>query len=536
VFRGPQTTAQGVNSIAGAVYVTTRDPTYEPEADALALAGSRDQRRLAAAASGPIIADELAARLAVESRRRESFVDFDPPEDYGADPNDLEADVVRGKLLWQPKALPGLSTKLTFGRGRSEAPQTELVRRPFSRLQAANDDGAVFRTIATTGIHDLRYALGEGLVLSNRLSATDIDVTRFAVEGQGDATIDGEDYVNETTLGFTGTGGWLSGVLGSYLQRTDNDEAIDLSDFLGTGDFDDRAASVGLFGEATYEVTDRLDVTLGLRYQRDSQDREGALGPFVVDFDESFDAFLPKLAVGYDLTGNVRVGGIASRGFNPGGTTISFATGNQDRFDEETVWNYELFVRSRFLDDRLGLNANAFYADYSDFQRSTFTGFSPTGEPEFEIDNADKARSYGLELDAELLATDRLRLTGSLGLLDTELVKFSASADEDVEGTEFARAPDVTATAGAAYEILDGLTLAGQVRYSDGYFSDDDNVEEFETDSYVVADFRLSYEFRGVEAFAFVDNAFDEFYVLSDFGSATVGQPREFGAGLRLRF
>jgi iron complex outermembrane recepter protein len=444
---------------------------------------------------------------------------------------------VRGKLLWEPSALPGLSTKLTVSRNRSSAPQTEAVREPFSELRAFNDDQSVFRTIATAGIHDLRYAFGDRLVLTNRLIATDLDVTRRAPEGNGEASIDGEDYIDETTLTLTDPDARLSGLLGSYLRRTHNDEDIDLSDFLGLGEFDDTTTSLGLFGEATYGLTDRLDITLGLRYQRDGQDRDGFLGPFVVDYDESFDALLPKLALGYDVTNDLRVGAIASRGFNPGGTTISFSTGDQDRFDEETVWNYELFLRGRFLEDRLALNANLFYSDYSDFQRATLTGIDPAGNLEFEIDNADKARSYGLELDAELLATERLRLHGALGLLDTEITKFSASADEDVEGSEFALAPDVTATAGAAFELLDGLTVAGQVRYSDGYFSDDENIEDFEVDSYVVADARVSYRFRGVEAFAFVDNIFDEFYVLSDFGTgATVGPPREFGVGLRLRF
>ena len=312
---------------------------------------------------------------------------------------------------------------------------------------------------STTAIHDLSYTLSDRLEISNRLSATDLDVTRYALEGDGNASINGSDYVNETVLNLAPAGGRLSGLLGTYLQRTDNNEFVDLSDFLGIGEFDDLTTSVGLFGEATLGITERLDVTLGLRYQHDSQDRDGQLGPFAVDYDETFDAVLPKLALGYDLTEKVRVGGIASCGFNPGGTTISFTTGNQDTFEEETVWNYELFLRSRLLGDRLGLNANLFYADHSDYQRAALVGFDPTGEPEFEIDNADKARSYGLEVTGEFVATDRLRLLGGLGLLETEIMKFSAAADQEVEGTEFARAPNVTATGGAEYEILEGLVL-----------------------------------------------------------------------------
>lgn len=537
VFRGPQTTAQGVNSIAGAIYVTTADPTFEPEAKARALVGSYQQHQLAGAVSGPIVADELGARLAVDVRKATSPVDFDTTEGYGADPNDIDQETVRAKLLWAPSALPALSTKLTLSRNASEAAQVAFVRPPLSKLRSSNEDQSVFRTIATGAIHDLSYAFGDNLTVANRFSATNLDVTRLAREGDGDATIDGEEYINETTLNFSGFRDRLEGLLGTYLQRTDNDEFVDLSDFLGVGEFEDRRTSLGAFGEATYDITERFDVTLGLRYQRDNQDREGGLGPFGVDYDETFDAFLPKLALGYDVTDDVRVGAIASRGFNPGGTTISFETGNQDTFEEETVWNYELFLRSRFLNDRLGFDANLFFADFTDYQRATFTGFAPTGEPEFEIDNADKAKSYGLELEAEFLATEKLRLSGGLGLLKTEVEKFSASVDEDAEGREFARAPNVTAIAGVEYEALPGLSLGAQVRYSDGYFSDEDNTEELEVEQFLVADVRMSYRRAGVELFAFVDNVFDHLYELETFDDSTVvGQPREFGVGIALRF
>ncbi len=535
VFRGPQTTAQGENSIAGAIYVVTKDPTFEPEFNALAEGGSFGQRQAAVAVSGPLIEDELAARITIDYQRKQSFVDYPTTVDFGEDPEDFEASVVRSKLLWEPEAIPELSTKLTLSRSESQAPQGEFVRQPFSDLEALNPNQSVIKTEAVNGIHDISYSLNDSFELSNQFSIADIEFERLAPPGQGVAEIDSLDLVNETTLAYANDDGSLSGLVGSYFRRTDSDEFIDLTAFLGTGDFEDEKTSVGLFGETTVGLTERFDVTLGLRYQWNKQDRSGDLGPATLDFDETFDAFLPKISIGYDVTDELRIGALVSRGFNPGGTTINFGTGASDTFDEETVWNYEAFARAQFFENRLGVNANIFFADYRDFQSFSFIGFDVFGDPEFEIDNVDKVRSYGTEVSADFLASKQLRFFGGLGLLNTEIVDFSSSSDPNVEGNQLAFAPNVTFSAGVDYEVIKDLTLGARVRYSDSYFTDDSN--DFESDAYVVTDLQVSYRLENLEAFAFVNNVFDEFYVLNNFGTgATVGAPRVFGAGMKVSF
>ena len=60
VFRSPQTTTQGRNSIAGAIFVTTRAPTNDWEGRARAILGDFDTRQFSVALSGPVVKDELA--------------------------------------------------------------------------------------------------------------------------------------------------------------------------------------------------------------------------------------------------------------------------------------------------------------------------------------------------------------------------------------------------------------------------------------------------------------------------------------------
>ena len=61
------------------------------------------------------------------------------------------------------------------------------------------------------------------------------------------------------------------------------------------------------------------------------------------------------------MSDNVRIGLQTEKGFNAGGFTFNFETFSQDVFEEETLWNYEAFLRGDFLDGRLGVNANVFY-------------------------------------------------------------------------------------------------------------------------------------------------------------------------------
>lgn len=538
VFLGPQTTSQGVNSIAGATHIVTADPTFEPEFKGQAEIGNFNNRRVALAASGPLIADELAVRFAADYQLRDSFVEgFGPLQ--GFDEDEFENMTLRGKVLWEPKALPELSTKLTFSYYMSQEPQVEFVVPPFDNPRAGLAEIPGFESRVFSVGHDISFDLTDNLTLSNRLIYADVANERFSAAGQGNGTIEQSEITEELNLTFSALDGKLTGIVGASVFLSDVDDSIDLSGFLGISASTDKRTSLGFFGEATYALTDKLDITAGLRYQRDTQDRLGSIGPFSIDFDESFDAFLPKFAVGYDVSDNLRVGATVSRGFNPGGATISFATGGTDFFDEETVWNYELFARTRLLEDRLELNANLFFSDYRDFQTSAITGFVG-GNVLTEISNADRARSYGLELSARYQPFEELDLFGSIGLLDTKITEFSSSIDPFVVGNQFPRAPHATLTFGANYEVIDNLTLGTRARFSSGYFSDFDNSDTLSIGSNAFVDFSLTYAYENVEAYAYVDNAFNNDDAISqvNFGAilATIQTPREFGAGLRVRF
>ena len=544
VFRGPQTTAQGANSIAGAIYVETNDPTFEPEMAVQAQIGTLTSYRAAGMVSGPLIDDTLAARATFEFSARETFVSYTNP-DFELGDADADDALINGrvKLLWLPEAIDRLSTTLTLNHVSTNGPQTRQVTDPIDDLDnSLAGSQASFRTRVSAAILDTTYDLADGITVTNQLQYSDIETIRdlFPVDG-GSASINGDDLANEARVNFSVADGRLSGVAGVYFRRQTAEEALR---FFGSTTFDDEKNSLGLFSEVTGRLTDRLSLTGGLRYQRDTQQRVGtsALIPGTrLDFDGTFDAILPKASIAYDVTEDVTVGALVTRGYNPGGVGLSFAFRDFIEFDEETLWNYEAFTRAQLLDGRLTLLANAFYTDIENAQRLQRALVPGADIVDTFVVTAEEARTFGLEVSADLQVTDRARVFAGLGLLQTEFQAFGAAA-ADLSGNDFRLSPSYTVSAGFDWEVLEGLTVGSAIRHVDGYFSDDLNSRGLEVDPYTVVDVSLAYEpVESVRVFAYLNNAFDSIHATDRLAGAggtlvTVEDPREFGIGLQLRF
>ena len=119
VMRGPQSTIQGENALAGAIVMRSAEPTMDWAAKARVQFSDPSDRRIAFAGGGPLIEDELAFRVALEKRDFDGYVHNitrNEPED------EVDALSARIKLLWTPKALPGFSARITHLRDDSEGP------------------------------------------------------------------------------------------------------------------------------------------------------------------------------------------------------------------------------------------------------------------------------------------------------------------------------------------------------------------------------------------------------------------------------
>ncbi|WP_323009891.1 TonB-dependent receptor [Paracoccus sp. (in: a-proteobacteria)] len=543
VFRGPQTTSQGANSIAGAIIVHTADPTFAPEGAVQLQYGSNAHRRASLAYSAPI-SDDLAARVALDYSARDTFIDYiNPNFAKGESDQDFESRTARFKFLWRPSDLPGFEAKLTLQHSQTNRPTIEAAFEPFEDLNsvAATMPSLLLRT--NSAVLDVSHDFGSGLTLSNQLQYSDLSSRRMIEPmTEGGATIDTISVSNETRLLFGEAGRpGISGVAGLYMSRNDSDETLLLR---GSSYFEDQKDSFGLYSELTWRTDSPWSVTGGLRYQRDRVQRSGtsSYAQGALDYDQTFDAWLPKLSVAYDMTDRTTVGALVNRGYNPGGVSLNFQTGQYVPFDAEKVWNYELFGRTSVLEDRLILTGNLFYSDFSNAQRYVQVSIPENVGQSLTV-NAERAKSYGLEVAMDYQARDNLRLRGGIGLLHTEITGFR-NALADFEGKQFSRAPAYTFSLGADWNITPQMRLSGDLRHTDGYFSDDENTPAYEIGSYTIANARLTYTTqRGMELFAYANNIFDERKPIYMRINRSVGgieaampEPRTVGIGLMHRF
>ncbi|WP_420141797.1 TonB-dependent receptor [Sphingomonas sp.] len=118
ILRGPQSTIQGLNALAGAVVITTRDPsTTDYSADGRILWTDRNDRTFSAAAGGPIIQDELGFRVSAERRADRGVIRNITRGGYD---DSLRTLNLRGKLKWTPQALSGLEVQASYNRVRRD--------------------------------------------------------------------------------------------------------------------------------------------------------------------------------------------------------------------------------------------------------------------------------------------------------------------------------------------------------------------------------------------------------------------------------
>ncbi|HEX2793950.1 MAG TPA: TonB-dependent receptor [Croceicoccus sp.] len=541
VFRSPQTTTQGRNSIAGAIFITTRAPSGDWEGRVRTIAAEHDLRQLSAMLSGPVLGEDLAMRISGDlrlARTASEMVDAIP----GADIRRDEYGTGRIKLLYRPAALPDAFVETTFAHTRSQSPQFEGIDAPFRqrRLVVPNQMVGVMKVEATSLTARAGYALPGGVDAALILSWGDATLNRFGLPGLGRAHVDARDFAIEPTLTWKRSDA-LTVLVGAHRGTSRQAQTLDITRFgIGLGTFDDDQDSLGLFGQAAWRPAPAIMLTAGVRYQRDSQRRTGQLGSIPIDYDRNYDAWLPKVTLSYDLSDRITAGVMVQRAYNPGGVTISFRRGDTDTFEPESLWNYEGFVRIASADGRTRLSANVFYNDIRNAQRpQTFLLPLPGGgETEVvEFANAPAARIYGLEAELDWRPDDALDLRLAAGLLDTKVTR-ALNPEDPTLGRDFERSPGFSAAGSVAWRPAEGLQLSSQVRHQSGYFSDDKNSPALRIGSSTVVDARAAQDIGPLTVFAYASNLFDAFYmtylVNPSFGSA--GKPREIGAGLEARF
>jgi iron complex outermembrane receptor protein len=544
VFRSPQTTTQGPNAIAGAIFIETADPTYQPEGRLRAIVGEAHTRELSAALSAPLVHDQLAFRIAGDLRLSHTSSELSGPVE-GVNLNRDRYGTVRAKLLGEPAAIPGLRVVLTYSHNQSAAPQIESTAQP---VRERRDDHVIYGyfTINEDSVAGTAtYAVTPTLQSRSTVTWGNGRIRRFAPHAFGESRIFGRDHSFESVLEWKPAGP-VSLVGGVHLLTQDLDQHIDLrAALLGIGAFKDRQHGRGVFGEVEWHPVNRLSVTAGGRYQSDRKVRVGGLSGGVadtpLDFRKDWHAFLPKASLAYDVNRDVRVGAMVMRAYNPGGVSLDLPSRTALTFKPEYLWDYEAFTRASLLGGALTVTGNLFYNAIRDAQRQLDIPLdSPGGTVGLiAVSNAPAARSYGAELELLYTLDPRLKLRAAGGLLATRITR-TLSTKDPILDKSFAQAPALTGAAGVDWEPARNLQLSAQVRHNSGYFGDDANTPLLHIAGSTTVDAKASWRVRQFTLYAYAQNLFDEFHMIywddATHKRGAANDPRELGVGIEANF
>ncbi|MEO0421558.1 MAG: TonB-dependent receptor [Pseudomonadota bacterium] len=527
VYRGPQSTNFGRNALAGAIYVRTRDPSYETDVRTRLEAGNNGLLQGAIAGGTALIEDKLAFRASFNHRETDGFVDntfLDAPADA------TELTEGRLKFLFDPTATLRIISTTSYtenfagedgvpfenGRDREVAYDTPGREGTQTLLQSLNIDWQINERFALQSITSYQN--------SDYVRTEDFDLTPAPI-----AALDrtGEDVALAQELRLKYAGDRLSGVAGFYFVDTSVgfvdeftvpvtliDPNIPLDNLVTrVGETDNDATNLAFFMDGQWSMGDRWDLLFGVRLDREEQDNatvtttdilgelppgfeflEALEGDVVETTDADFSAVLPKLGVRWHVSEDANVAFTVQRAYRAGGSAINFVTGEVEDFDPEFLINYELAWRSVWLDGRMTWNANVFYADWTDQQVQV-----PLEDlPQFSRTiNAGESRLWGVETDVAFAVSRHLDVYGSIGYVDTQFTDFpnAAPPPDSFDGNDFPYAPELTLNAGVSYDRGRGVFGGIDVNYQSEAQIDQNNFAQDFVEERTLINARIGYAF-----------------------------------------
>ncbi len=582
VLRGPQGTLYGRNTPAGIVHIRTVRPSQDFDASVSASYGTYGTSDLQAALGGAI-APTLSGRIAVLAAHRDDWVSngFTNQSDVMGGFDEYAA---RASLLWEPtsnlsilgsvhaRSLEGTSTLFranVFTAGSNDLNGNFDRDRVFYN-QGGNNvqeyDNAGGALTVNWDLGDVALTAVTGYETAEGFSRGDID---GGVAGVGpgfipfdsdtkDSLDDLEQWTQEIRLA-SDTPGPFQWQVGAFYFDSD----LQVSTAFGAGPaastLNHTNESWAVFGQGSYDVSDTVRISAGVRYTEDEKDLVVLLGGFppvtVSDEQVSWD-----LTAQYQPNDDLNLYARVASGFRAPsiqGRDVTFG-GAPSVGESETILSWEAGVKADVLDGTGRINAAVYYYTIEDMQLSAIGG----GGNFNQLLNAEEGEGYGFEIESQFQVTERLSVRAAFTYSHTEIqdptltvagcaqctVRDPAVAPGvfRVDGNPFPHAPEVMIDVGARYArpMGDGGEFFAEtdwtVRGPFNIFLYD--AIEYETAGQVEGGLRIGYgrQDGSWEASVFARNITDEENVIGgiDFNNNTgfVNEPRVVGVALRARW
>jgi len=451
VLRGPQGTLYGRNTTGGTINFITNKPTNEFEAGITTEYGSHNLFNNEGYISGPI-SDTLRGRLAFSTS---DFGAWQTNRATGQSLGNNDTAAVRGQLDWDATRdlkfhleahtgfdksdNEGLSliqpfTSLSGGAGQVLVPADTNytatgwgLSPAFAHLVGISPDAKPGRDNDSNGI-SLTATYSLGLVQLTSITAYNFLHRREYADWDATSYSASDEYFNDTVNEFTqefrvssnNPQSRLHWVAGTFYSHDSLDEKFysDFTDRLGImalTAYDQQVNTLGVYGQATYDITSRLHGIFGLRQEHETRDLTNFESGSVTD--SSFSPFYSPSAPNQSVTSNGTSGKIGieynllpktllyatiSRGYKSGGFTAHNTTDSDALapFKPETLTAYEAGFKSD-LNRSLRLNTSAFHYDYRDQQVLSAVYDSNSQSLIGTFVNAPKSEINGFESELE---------------------------------------------------------------------------------------------------------------------------------------
>lgn len=541
LLKGPQGTLYGRNAHAGALSITTRQPDETPTATVQSRFSNLHQQ-VSASGSAPLVSDRLYVQGAVYHDDTDG--ELTRSEHHG------DSDNGGGRVGLLFKANEDLSLRLayardklrsydeqyladeTYGKRRASVPLMESVYVRRVESSSATVDWSLNDSWRLTSISALQNYRHERLFG---------DLGFLWPETQ-------RTLSQELRLSTQGADRAWDLVTGLYWQNSKSnsqrepDASAPLSGVYGQADSRIENTEKAVFGEFTWHLAPRWDLTLGARHSQEKAEtryvQQNALFTpgFEYSGNDTFTSTTPKVALGFQATPDTRLYASVSKGFKAGGyNRIGAITPDAVAYSPEKSLNMEVGIKASLLDKRLWLNGALYRIDIEDVQQ--FVGDAGTGTQ--SLANIGKARSEGAELSVDWQATEATRLSIAGTLNRNRLL------DSERQGNQLTFTPKRTLRVSAEHSLyFDGVM--GEVRPSVGlsytgkhYFDVDNQVAQ---SGYSLLDARLAWLPKpDLELALYGNNLSDKLYRTYAYESAgqqfaQPGHSRELGLSMKASF
>jgi outer membrane receptor protein involved in Fe transport len=329
------------------------------------------------------------------------------------------------------------------------------------------------------------------------------------------------------------------------------------------GAFHYREKQTSIFGEINYYFVPTVHATVGARYLKADTTLEQRNGNYLAGAGNnsgaatSSHAFTPKYALTWEVSPTNTVYTSIAKGFRLGGNNIfvppttcgpdleanGLEAGPPD-YKPDSLWSYEVGSKSRFLNNRLSINADVFYVKWKNIQQGVYL---PTCAYTYNA-NAGDATSKGFEFDIKAKPIPGLTLSASGGYVKAEL-----SNDQGIEngvvgavaGAQIQGVPKYNAAINAVYNFSawdkPAFVMAGMQWVGSSKGSLDPEQTDHDRPSYHTTDFSAGMTFDRYAFSVFVKNAFDTDTIIQHPQVASIVQgyrlaPRSIGVTLATKF